>query len=97
VEIPDLPGPKEFSGSGAIATEKFISLIPTRERILRTIESTRFVTAVTWLDGEFWHATRESDETTGKMVTIGEQICVSRADASAFSCGAVPLRCDGRS
>ncbi len=30
--------------------------------ILRTIESNRFVTGVTWVDGEFWHATWEGDE-----------------------------------
>ncbi|HEY4219037.1 MAG TPA: hypothetical protein VGM67_17970 [Gemmatimonadaceae bacterium] len=30
--------------------------------ILRTIESNRFVTGVTWVDGELWHATWEDDE-----------------------------------
>lgn len=30
--------------------------------ILRTIESNRFVTGVTWVDGELWHATWEGDE-----------------------------------
>ena len=30
--------------------------------ILRTIESNRFVTGVTWVDGEFWHGTWEGDE-----------------------------------
>jgi len=30
--------------------------------ILRTIESTRFVTGVTWVDGELWHGTWEGDE-----------------------------------
>jgi outer membrane protein assembly factor BamB len=30
--------------------------------ILRTIESNRFVTGVTWVDGELWHATWEADE-----------------------------------
>src|SRR5437899_3945632 len=29
--------------------------------ILRTIESNRFVTGVTWVDGELWHATWEGD------------------------------------
>jgi glutamine cyclotransferase len=31
-------------------------------KILRTIESNRFVTGVTWVDGEFWHATWEGDQ-----------------------------------
>ncbi|MFC3284466.1 Vgb family protein [Litchfieldella rifensis] len=30
--------------------------------ILRTIESNRFVTGVTWVDGELWHGTWENDE-----------------------------------
>jgi len=29
---------------------------------IRTIESNRFVTGVTWLDGNLWHATWEGDE-----------------------------------
>jgi hypothetical protein len=29
---------------------------------LRTIESNRFVTGVTWVDGELWHGTWEGDE-----------------------------------
>jgi len=35
---------------------------PQTGAILRTIESNRFVTGVTWMDGEFWHATWEGDE-----------------------------------
>ena len=35
---------------------------PETGAILRTIESNRFVTGVTWVDGELWHATWESDE-----------------------------------
>ncbi|MGE0426358.1 MAG: glutamine cyclotransferase [Reyranellaceae bacterium] len=35
---------------------------PETGAILRTIESDRFVTGVTWTDGELWHATWEGDE-----------------------------------
>jgi glutamine cyclotransferase len=35
---------------------------PETGAILRTIESNRFVTGVTWVDGELWHATWEDDE-----------------------------------
>jgi len=35
---------------------------PATGRILRTIESDRFVTGVTWVDGELWHGTWEADE-----------------------------------
>jgi glutamine cyclotransferase len=34
---------------------------PETGAILRTIESNRFVTGVTWVDGELWHATWEGD------------------------------------
>ena len=35
---------------------------PATGMILRTIESTRFVTGVTWVDGELWHGTWDGDE-----------------------------------
>lgn len=35
---------------------------PDTGAILRTIESNRFVTGVTWVDGELWHATWEGEE-----------------------------------
>src|ERR1700689_2211954 len=35
---------------------------PETGAILRTIESNRFVTGVTWVDGELWHGTWEDDE-----------------------------------
>jgi glutamine cyclotransferase len=35
---------------------------PDTGAILRTIESNRFVTGVTWVDGELWHGTWEGDE-----------------------------------
>ncbi len=34
---------------------------PATGAVLRTIESNRFVTGVTWVDGELWHATSEGD------------------------------------
>ncbi len=35
---------------------------PRTGAILRTLESNRFVTGVTWVDGELWHGTWEDDE-----------------------------------
>lgn len=35
---------------------------PETGTILRTIESKRFVTGVSWVDGELWHGTWEGDE-----------------------------------
>src|ERR671914_95906 len=36
--------------------------------ILRTLESNRFVTGVTWIDGELWHGTWEGDESELRRV-----------------------------
>jgi glutamine cyclotransferase len=41
---------------------------PATGRITRTIESNRFVTGVTWVDGELWHATWEDDESEIRRV-----------------------------
>lgn len=35
---------------------------PETGRVLRTLESNRFVTGVTWVEGELWHGTWEGDE-----------------------------------
>jgi outer membrane protein assembly factor BamB len=36
--------------------------------VLRTIESDRFVTGVTWVNGELWHATMESEQSDLRRV-----------------------------
>jgi glutamine cyclotransferase len=41
---------------------KIHQIDPQTGRILRTIESNRFVTGVTWVDGELWHGTWEGDD-----------------------------------
>jgi len=41
---------------------KIYQIDPETGAILRTIESNRFVTGVTWVDGELWHGTWEGDE-----------------------------------
>jgi glutamine cyclotransferase len=40
---------------------KIHQIDPATGAILRTIESNRFVTGVTWVDGELWHGTWEND------------------------------------
>jgi len=44
---------------------------PQTGAILRTIESNRFVTGVTWVDGELWHATWEGEESDLRRVDPG--------------------------
>jgi glutamine cyclotransferase len=47
---------------GQYHDRKIHQIDPDTGAILRTIESNRFVTGVTWVDGELWHATSEGDE-----------------------------------
>ena len=47
---------------GQYRARKIYQIDPRTGAILRTIESDRFVTGVTWIDGELWHATWEGDE-----------------------------------
>ena len=47
---------------GEYRDRKIHQIDPETGAILRTIESNRFVTGVTWVDGELWHATLEGNE-----------------------------------
>jgi outer membrane protein assembly factor BamB len=47
---------------GEYRARKIHQIDPLTGAILRTIESNRFVTGVTWVEGELWHATWEGDE-----------------------------------
>jgi hypothetical protein len=47
---------------GQYRDRKIHQVDPQTGAILRTIESNRFVTGVTWVDGELWHATLEGEE-----------------------------------
>lgn len=68
-----IPAPGEGRDSGLTWAEgtlwvgqyqdrKIHQVNPDTGAILRTIESNRFVTGVTWVDGELWHATSEGEE-----------------------------------
>jgi glutamine cyclotransferase len=46
---------------GQYRQRKIHQVDPETGTILRTIESNRFVTGVTWVDGELWHGTWEGD------------------------------------
>jgi glutamine cyclotransferase len=47
---------------GHYRERKIYQVDPENGAVLRTIESNRFVTGVTWVEGELWHATWEGDE-----------------------------------
>ena len=46
---------------GQYRNRKIHQVDPHTGAVLRTIESNRFVTGVTWVDGELWHGTWEGD------------------------------------
>ncbi len=47
---------------GQYRDRKIHQIDPETGAILRTLESNRFVTGVTWVDGELWHGTWEGDD-----------------------------------
>ncbi len=47
---------------------KIYQVDPRTSDILRTIESNRFVTGVTWVDGELWHGTWEGEESEVRRI-----------------------------
>ena len=53
---------------GEYRNRKIHQVDPETGAILRTIESNRFVTGVTWVDGELWHATWEGEESELRRV-----------------------------
>ncbi len=53
---------------GQHRNRKIHQINPETGAILRSIESNRFVTGVTWVDGELWHGTWEGDESDVRRV-----------------------------
>ena len=71
--VASIPAPGQGGDSGLAWAEGSLWVGQYRDRrihqvdprtgaVLRTIESDRFVTGVTWVDGEMWHGTWEGDE-----------------------------------
>jgi glutamine cyclotransferase len=85
---------------GQYRNRKIHQIDPETGAVLRTIESNRFVTGVTWVDGELWHATWEGDESdlrrvdpqTGEVLESiempsGVQVSGLESDGDQFFCG----------
>jgi glutamine cyclotransferase len=51
-------------------SRKIIQIDAESGEVLRTLESDRFVTGVTFADGELWHATLESDESELRRIDV---------------------------
>jgi hypothetical protein len=48
--------------------------------VLRTIESNRFVTGVTWVDGELWHGTWEEEKSDVRRIDPDTGAVLERLD-----------------
>jgi glutamine cyclotransferase len=68
---------------------------PETGAILRTIESNRFVTGVTWLDGELWHGTWEGEESDVRRIDPRTGEVLERLDMPS-GVGVSGLESDGR-
>ena len=53
---------------GQYRDRKIHQIDPATGAIKRTIESNRFVTGVTWVDGELWHGTWEGDDSEIRQI-----------------------------
>ncbi len=53
---------------GQYRERKIHQIDPETGAIVRTISSNRFVTGVTWVDGELWHATWEGEESDVRRI-----------------------------
>jgi glutamine cyclotransferase len=77
--VASIPAPGQGGDSGLTWAEgslwvgqhrdrKIHQIDPDTGALKRTIESNRFVTGVTWVDGELWHATWEGEESELRRV-----------------------------
>jgi glutamine cyclotransferase len=55
---------------GQYRERKIHQIDPQTGAILRTIKSSRFVTGVTWIDGELWHGTWENDQSELRRIDL---------------------------
>jgi glutamine cyclotransferase len=80
---------------GQYRARKIRQIDPETGAVIRTIESNRFVTGVTWVDGEMWHATWEDDASDLRRVDpeTGE---VLESIAMPPGVGVSGLEADGR-
>ena len=53
---------------GEYRSRKIHQIDPDTGAVLRSIESNRFVTGVTWVDGELWHGTSEGGESEVRRI-----------------------------
>ena len=104
--VASIPAPGKGNDSGLAWAEgslwvgqyrdrKIHQIDPATGAILRTIESNRFVTGVTWVDGELWHATSEGDESDIRRIDPANGAVLERLEMPR-GVGVSGLESDGR-
>jgi glutamine cyclotransferase len=89
--VASIPAPGSGSDSGLAWAEgslwvgqyrdrKIHQIDPATGAIRRTIESNRFVTGVTWVDGELWHGTWEGDESELRRIDPASGAVIERLE-----------------
>ena len=68
---------------GQYRGRKIHQIDPQTGAVLRTIESSRFVTGVTWIDGELWHGTWEGDASEIRRVDPASGAVLERLEMPA--------------
>ncbi len=63
---------------GQYRQRKIHQIDPANGAILRTIESDRFVTGVTWVDGALWHATGEAGQSDIRRLEVATGAVLER-------------------
>jgi outer membrane protein assembly factor BamB len=103
--ISSIPAPGQGRDSGLTWAEgklwvgqyrdrKIVCIDPTTGRIIKTIESDRFVTGVSWVDGELWHGTWEGEESELRQVDSDSGTVLTRLRMPAGT-GISGLESDG--
>jgi glutamine cyclotransferase len=80
---------------GQYRERKIFQIDPDTGAILRTIESNRFVTGVTWVDGELWHGTWEGEESELRHIDPATGEVLEKLDMPAGT-GVSGLESDGK-
>lgn len=63
---------------GQYRDRSILQIDPATGRVLRTIESDRFVTGVSWVDGELWHGTWEGEDSEIRRIDAGSGAVLER-------------------
>ncbi|HUZ14530.1 MAG TPA: PQQ-binding-like beta-propeller repeat protein [Caulobacteraceae bacterium] len=79
---------------GQYRERKIHQIDPETGAILRTIACDRFVTGVTWVDGELWHATSEAEESDLRRIDPRTGAVLERIDMPR-GVAVSGLDCDG--